>query len=624
MTTLQLYTEQFGPNGNVAAEGVINQLGRPSLDIHSLLIRETVQNSWDARLLDWGDVRFSIDVWTPTQVQRSILRDRIFAQLPDALPLADVLDEKRLSTDDPDYLPALKLLAISDRGTKGLGGPTRADRPSRPGEPRDFVDFLRNVGLPPDKPMTGGTYGYGKAASYLASRARTIIVYTRWMSPGGAESRLQPAALGTSHVTTTDGPLTGIHTGRYWWGRLSEDFVEPITGDEADELAAALGLQVMFGEETGTTVCIVDPYLAGASTDETVSWVVSALLWNFWPKMIPDAHGRLPISFSVSSDGQAVPIPDPRSYPPLDGFVAALETLERGDDLDDGMTIAQQVRQIRPARTLGRLAVRKYATQPRTGVGASRPPAPFEGPSHHVALMRPVRLVVRYQQGPRLEIDAVQYAGVFVVDEGVDEIFKAAEPPTHDDWKDSLLQSRNDRSAVHVAEQRIEAALDRMAAPPDDPRGGQGGGTVAGLAQRMAWILPGLTGPGVEVRDQLQQRQTRSRKPRARVLIKGQRGPILLDGGPAIEISCEVAHIPGSEGTLIAAKARIALDEGVLETDPPEGAPSPAVKYWLAPDGTRVAGDRVWVPADSTGAWRVMVGAVPDLMVGVEIEPVSG
>ena len=233
-----------------------------------------------------------------------------------------------------------------------------------------------------------------------------------------------------------------MHTGRYWWGRLSADFVEPITGDEADDLAAALGLPVMSGDETGTTVCIVDPISPARRLMKPCLWVVSALLWNFWPKMIPDAHGRLPISFSVSSDGQAVPIPDPRSYPPLDGFAAALETLERGDDLDDGMAIAEQVRQLRPARTLGRLAVRKFATQPRTGVGSGTPPAPFEGPSHHVALMRPVRLVVRYQQGPRLEIDAVQYAGVFIVDETVDEIFKAAEPPTHDDWKDSLLQSR--------------------------------------------------------------------------------------------------------------------------------------------------------------------------------------
>ena len=40
--------------------------------------------------------------------------------------------------------------------------------------------------------MTGGTYGYGKAAAYLASRARTIIVYTRWLSPGGRRAGSRP------------------------------------------------------------------------------------------------------------------------------------------------------------------------------------------------------------------------------------------------------------------------------------------------------------------------------------------------------------------------------------------------------------------------------------------------
>ena len=42
MRPLELYSERFSPNGNVTSEGVINQLGRPELDIHSLLIRETV------------------------------------------------------------------------------------------------------------------------------------------------------------------------------------------------------------------------------------------------------------------------------------------------------------------------------------------------------------------------------------------------------------------------------------------------------------------------------------------------------------------------------------------------------------------------------------------------------
>ena len=58
MRRLDLYSEPFSPNGNVTSEGVLNQLGRPDLDIHSLLVRETVQNSWDARERQWG-VHFS-------------------------------------------------------------------------------------------------------------------------------------------------------------------------------------------------------------------------------------------------------------------------------------------------------------------------------------------------------------------------------------------------------------------------------------------------------------------------------------------------------------------------------------------------------------------------------------
>ena len=46
------------------------------------------------------------------------------------------------------------------------------------GEPRDFVDFVRNIGQPPDKDLGGGSFGYGKAAFYIASRARTILVDT--------------------------------------------------------------------------------------------------------------------------------------------------------------------------------------------------------------------------------------------------------------------------------------------------------------------------------------------------------------------------------------------------------------------------------------------------------------
>ena len=161
----------------------------------------------------------------------------------------------------------VKILAISDRGTHGLGGPTRADTVTAPGAPLDFVDFLRNIGEPPDPTRaTGGTYGFGKAALYLASKARTIVVYTRCKGDRGLESRFIASSIG-GRYSLPSGEFKGKYTGRHWWGRLLGGIAEPIIDDEADALAAQLGLPTFGRTETGTTIVIVDS-LDDAGFDE--------------------------------------------------------------------------------------------------------------------------------------------------------------------------------------------------------------------------------------------------------------------------------------------------------------------------------------------------------------------
>ena len=53
---------------------------------------------------------------------------------------------------------------------------------------------------------------------------------------------------------------------------------------------------------------------------------------------------------------------------------------------------------------------------------------------HHVALMRNAELVVKYLAGAVPVVAKVGYAGVFKCAVDVVSAFKAAEPPTHDDW----------------------------------------------------------------------------------------------------------------------------------------------------------------------------------------------
>ena len=103
---------------------------------------------------------------------------------------------RRDRTPDPRLQPAGRLPdPAAIRAPRSTAGPQpaaarigpllcrhRDPRPSgsgpsrRTGAQRDFIDLVLNVGQPPDKELGGGSFGYGKAAFYLASRARTVVI----------------------------------------------------------------------------------------------------------------------------------------------------------------------------------------------------------------------------------------------------------------------------------------------------------------------------------------------------------------------------------------------------------------------------------------------------------------
>ena len=159
---LSLLSEKYSPQGNVAAEGVLNQLGRPGLDSLSVLVRETVQNSWDARLADNETVHFTIAGRFLSATQLDFLRHMVLSEEPERLKLHD-----RLSSEAGN---SVRILTISDRGTTGLNGPTRADALDDDTRSRNFVNFFFNVGQSKGNSLSGGTYGYGKSILYQVSQ----------------------------------------------------------------------------------------------------------------------------------------------------------------------------------------------------------------------------------------------------------------------------------------------------------------------------------------------------------------------------------------------------------------------------------------------------------------------
>lgn len=466
MIKISLNSEQVTPTGNVTSKGIINQLGRPSLDLLAVLVRETVQNSWDARASDQEPVHFSIDGWMLQQVQMNFLKETIFAERPPSasLPLADTL-----FSDEP-----VCVLAISDRGTKGLGGPTRADIVTDSEEPRDFVDFLHNIGQPPDKQLAGGTYGYGKAALYRASRARTICIYTRCQVKNGQETRFIVSALGNPYTADYR------YTGRHWWGRMDDDFAEPLLNAEADFAAENLGMQKFTGNECGTTILILQPILSekddpqsdpnntsGRTPQQAFNLMAEYILLYFWPKMLSHDRRFPDMFFRLSWEGQEVSMPHPADFRPLQGYVQAMNRLKQSsDDSNSPFRFAdEKIFSPRYAQFLGQLILQQFQTAPAEYLDTGDT-SPFLGLTHHTALMRQPELVVKYLPGIPLPNEQFGYAGVFITDISVDPVFAESEPPTHDDWIAKSLEEKRHKAYVNVALSEIAKKMDAFAKPP--------------------------------------------------------------------------------------------------------------------------------------------------------------
>jgi hypothetical protein len=91
-------------------------------------------------------------------------------------------------------------------------------------------------------------------------------------------------------------------------------------------------------------------------------------------------------------------------------------------------------------------------------------------PLRHVALMRRTLLVLKYMEPPGAPPrDGEQYAGVFVTDGDVEEVFAHSEPPSHDDWVRERIPDPIERRYVNVSFRRIKEKVKEFISPSSDP-----------------------------------------------------------------------------------------------------------------------------------------------------------
>lgn len=597
MTALQWYPARYEAHGSTSGDGATRLLGRPRLDPLAVLMRETLQNAWDARRHE--EISFRVELRRLDDDQREVLGSQVFAEGAEHV-LCDPLKAGDTQPARPGLKQALErdelwVLEIGDRGTVGLGGPLRADLDPEEGEPTDFIDFVFNLGAPRNVKLGGGTYGFGKTISYITSHARSVIVATRTGAGNGTQHRFIASAIGQHWARE------GLRfTGRHWWGRMSDERIGPAIDSDATRLIRELGFQPFPVD--GTSLMIVDPDLEELEPEAAIEHLGEAFVWHLWPKLVarPD-RSRPSVDAEFVLQGATVPQPDPREVPGLAPFVEALDAVRRHDlgrEPTDRLLVPPQLRTIdygsmhRPLGTLG--LVKMSAPWSATDVEPEVTARPFQGPSHHVALMRQAELVVEYVPGPDSPIPGYEWAGVFRSLPEADDDFAAAEPPAHDSWEWQSVGDARIKSHVRTAERKIKQEMRSFANPVSVPPTHAAVASVAGLADRLRSLVPSLSATATSARRVASEGGARDPSG-VKIDLTGARP--FYDGEHVVQVQAEIAARSGGLVALTV-DAGVQTDTGT-ESEPPSGAAAPRVRS-VSVDG------RPLVP-DPSGHWLLQL-----------------
>lgn len=470
-TQLKLYSKPRGAGDQTS--GGRGKLLRATTDLTrvQVLVRETLQNSWDAADLDDWVPAYGVHIYRPSDEAKRVLTDSIFAELP---PSLEVLEQ---SLQDPD----MHVMEIYDRGTTGLNGPVRASEAADPDSPNNFNAFVFDIGTTKSDGASGGTFGFGKTATFEVSHAHSVVYWSVCATASGdLEHRLIASTLHEPY--DQDGAR---YTGAHWWGDPDDAEIVPLRGDAAQMLGEAL-FKTTFGEdETGTSILVIDPEMtdvrdsdletvaerrpvrSDAEADILVEEIVEALADNAWPKVVYAGGEYPPMLFEIfRRDEQLEVAAKIRSHytrysKSLTEIRKTLDQLEGPTDESADFQVLKSSPPIpinlRPARSFdaphsaffgertdsvsGYLHLMLTLDSSAGAVGGNKDSV-GASPCNQLCLMRSkAEFVVYYDKIVDIELDGLQWTGVFKPTPECDHHFASSEPPTHDAWTPNTAES---------------------------------------------------------------------------------------------------------------------------------------------------------------------------------------
>ncbi|WP_139359559.1 hypothetical protein [Arthrobacter sp. SRS-W-1-2016] len=580
---LSLYRQQYGADGGLDARSADNAIGRTSLGLWDLVLRESLQNSWDARTEKNGKISFSVDEYEMSIEQTRILTEKVFRKLPSHCKSTDL--HKHI------FDRRIRVLVISDSGTRGLGGPIRADVSGTSGERRDFVDFVRNLGRSTAKGLEGGTYGLGKGVLYRASQVGLCLIYSQARHNGSVEPRLIGVSGGDGDYDDED----RRYTGRNWWGVPGPDgIVDPLTGPSARGLAESLGMRIPAVDDTGTSIMVVAPDFVGVrSGRDRVSAIADAALKWAWPHAIDMGKGPN-IRFEFTADSNSIPSPEPLNHPVYREFASAyIEGRKRIIDPSyesNWQTTFTAIRSQKPKRSMGLLTHRISHNPVATGSELE----------NSVALLRDPRMVVKYLP-VSAQPSGVPIFGVFISTPDMNEKFAESEPVTHDDWVyQQTAAAKNSPNPVRIALDKIRETFRALSIQGAKAGTGVASKGAARVSAALGSLLSGFSGNGAEQQAAGSVEGQGAKRPRkASIRQLAESSLDLVDGEIVARFPFVVSG--GRPGNAVAVRvaARVVTESGGNESASPADAEMPRFIGWMFPNGLLSSEDVLTVAVPS-------------------------
>ncbi len=238
---------EIAEHGRMSQTGssLLRLIQNNNMPILDLLVRESIQNSLDAKVSDarYVDVEFITGKFDKANLNNEL--EKVTQKL-----------NARYRGKDYDFL------AIRDTNTEGLTGPLRYED-VRNNEYGNLLKLIYEISKPQDVEGSGGSWGLGKTV-YFRVGIGLVLYYSRIRKgPGKYESRL--AASFVEDETKKDAIIPeskNIKRGIAWWGTkpIGSSQTVPITKKrEIQHILKIFNIPEYTGSQTGTTIII--PYI---------------------------------------------------------------------------------------------------------------------------------------------------------------------------------------------------------------------------------------------------------------------------------------------------------------------------------------------------------------------------